>query len=65
VPRHITLGYGIHFCLGAPLARLEAAIALQALRRRWPTLRLEASCEPEWKANMAFRGLKSLLVRFA
>jgi cytochrome P450 len=62
--RHLTLGYGVHFCVGAPLARLEGAIALRALRQRWPGLRLEASYEPQWKPNMAFRGLKSLPVRF-
>lgn len=63
--RQLGLGYGIHFCLGAPVARLEAAIALDSLRRRWPGLRLAPGAEPEWKANMAFRGLKSLPVRCA
>jgi cytochrome P450 len=60
--RHLTFGYGIHFCLGAPLARLEGALALGALRRRWPELHLAPDYVPEWKANIAFRGLKSLPV---
>ena len=57
-PRQLTFGYGPHYCLGAPLARLEAAIAIQALRRRWPALRQASDDQPEFKANMAFRGLK-------
>ncbi len=47
--KHIALGYGIHFCLGAPLARLEAAIAVETLLRRLPNLRLavpSADLEP-------------------
>jgi cytochrome P450 len=63
--RSLSLGYGIHFCVGAVLGRLEAALALQALRQRWPALRLEPGVEPAWKANIAFRGLQALLVRFA
>jgi cytochrome P450 len=62
---HLAFGYGIHFCLGAPLARLEAALALEALRRRWPRLQLQAGFEPAWQANMAFRGMFSLPVRLA
>jgi cytochrome P450 len=63
--QHLAFGYGIHFCLGAPLARMEAALALGALRRRWPNLHLAPGFEAQWHQNMAFRGLRSLPVRMA
>ena len=59
---HIAFGFGIHFCLGAPLARLEAPIALRALIDRLPAMRL-ADAELEWVPNI-MRGLKSLRVTF-
>ena len=58
---HISFGAGIHFCLGAPLARLEMQIAFQTILRRMP--RLELLAEPEWKPTYIIRGLKSLPVR--
>jgi len=58
---HITFGAGIHFCLGAPLARLEMQIAFETILRRMP--RLELLREPEWKPTYIIRGLKSLPVR--
>jgi cytochrome P450 len=63
--QHLAFGYGIHFCLGAPLARLEAALALQALRQRWPQMHLPLGFEPAWYPNMAFRGLLALPVELA
>ncbi|MDJ0467023.1 cytochrome P450 [Streptomyces sp. H27-C3] len=57
---HVTLGAGIHYCLGAPLARLELATSFGELLRRAPGLRLAA--EPERKPNFVIRGLKELLV---
>jgi len=57
--KHIAFGYGIHFCLGAPLARLEMEIALPALLRRYPDLRL-ADPSVAWKDNFTLRGPKSL-----
>ncbi|KOG86334.1 cytochrome P450, partial [Streptomyces varsoviensis] len=57
---HLSLGAGIHYCLGAPLARLELAAVFGALLRRAPGLRLAA--EPEWKPNFVIRGLRELLV---
>jgi len=61
--RHISFGFGIHFCLGAPLARVEGQIALGALLRRAPGLTLD---EPtlEWRESSVLRGLKRLRVRF-
>ena len=61
--RHVAFGYGIHFCVGAPLARLEGQIAINTILRRLPGLRL-ANEIPVWLENMAFRGLKSLPVVF-
>jgi cytochrome P450 len=58
---HITFGAGIHFCLGAPLARLEMQIAFETILRQMP--RLELLAEPEWKPTYIIRGLKSLPVR--
>jgi len=61
--RHIGFGLGIHFCLGAPLARLEGQIAFTTLLRRFPQLRL-ATDTLEWQEHPTFRGLKSLPVAF-
>jgi cytochrome P450 len=59
--RHISFGYGIHFCLGAPLARVEGQIALGTLVRRAPQLAL-AEPTPEWRESSVLRGLKRLRV---
>jgi cytochrome P450 len=61
--KHIAFGAGAHFCLGAPLARLEAQITLRALRHRCPNLRLGAE-SPEYRNNFNLRGLQSLRVTF-
>lgn len=61
--RHLSFGLGIHFCLGAPLARLESEIAFSALLRRFPSLRLQTE-EVEWQSGIVFRGLKQLPVAF-
>ncbi|WP_030163685.1 cytochrome P450 [Spirillospora albida] len=57
---HITFGLGIHYCLGAPLARIELAESYGALLRAAPDLRLAG--EPRWKPGYVLRGLESLLV---
>jgi cytochrome P450 len=61
--RHVSFGAGIHFCLGAPLARLEAEVAFGSLLRRFPHLRLETDAV-EWRTNPALRGLVSLPVAY-
>ena len=58
---HLTFGGGVHYCLGAALARLEGQIALGTLVRRFPHLRL-AGDELEWRPNATLRGLKALPV---
>jgi cytochrome P450 len=60
---HIAFGGGVHYCLGAPLARLELQIAIGTLLRRMPHLRLEGS-EPEYRPAYVIRGLKALPVTF-
>jgi hypothetical protein len=60
--RHLAFGGGIHFCLGAPLARMEAAIAIPALLARLP--RLELAGPPVRRDTVTLRGLASLPVAF-
>ncbi|WP_447038349.1 cytochrome P450 [Streptomyces sp. DSM 118878] len=57
---HVSFSAGIHYCIGAPLARIELAASLAALLRRAPKLRLAA--EPDRKPNFVIRGLRELLV---
>jgi pimeloyl-[acyl-carrier protein] synthase len=61
--RHVAFGFGIHFCLGAPLARLEGQIALGTLLRRMPALALRTDA-PDWRESSTLRGLKALPVTF-
>jgi cytochrome P450 len=63
--RHLSFGMGAHYCLGAPLARLEAQIAITALLRQMPNLRLAAPYgEIRWKPGLVLRGVKALPVEF-
>ena len=62
--KHVAFGHGIHFCLGAPLARLEAPVAFHAMIERFPQLRLADGATPQWKENLILRGLQQLPVRF-
>ncbi len=63
--RHLSFGQGIHFCLGAPLARMEAQIAINTLLRRMPDLRLKVAPDSlRWRASMILRGLDTLPVLF-
>ncbi len=61
--RHIAFGWGIHFCLGAPLARVEGQIAINTLIQRLPALAL-ATDRPEFRQSLTLRGLASLPVTF-
>jgi cytochrome P450 PksS len=59
--RHLALGMGAHYCLGAPLARLEGRIALLSLVQRFPQLRLAVPAERlRWRSSLTVRGLKAL-----
>jgi len=62
--RHVSFGMGAHFCPGAPLARLEAQIAIGTLLRRLPNLRLDPDETIEWSSNNFFRGLQRLQLIF-
>jgi cytochrome P450 len=60
---HVAFGGGLHLCIGAPLARLEAQVALLTLFARFPNLRLaDAAAKPQWRSMPFFRGLKELPV---
>ncbi len=61
--RHIAFGWGIHFCLGAPLARVEGQIAIGTLVQRLPRLAL-ATDRPEYRQSLTLRGLTTLPVGF-
>ena len=58
--RHLGFGKGPHFCLGAPLARLEASVALSTVTARFPAARL--ADEPRYKSNLTLRGMAALEV---
>jgi pimeloyl-[acyl-carrier protein] synthase len=57
--QHLAFGAGIHYCVGAPLARVEAQIAINTLLRRFPTLALQEET-PTWRETAIIRGLTSL-----
>ena len=59
--RHLAFGFGIHYCLGAPLARLEGRIALQQLVNQFPHMRLAVAPDQlRWRTSIATRGLERL-----
>lgn len=60
---HLAFGHGVHHCLGAPLARLEAGIAIRSLLERAPGLALDGA-PGEWLPGMLIRGMRSLPVRW-
>jgi cytochrome P450 len=63
--RHLAFGMGVHYCLGAPLARLEGQIAINTLLRRVPDLRLAVPVDRlRWRPGLVLHGLKALPVTF-
>ncbi|MER5181755.1 cytochrome P450 [Streptomyces sp. NPDC002896] len=63
--QHLGYGHGIHYCLGAPLARLEGQTALATLLKRLPDLQLDADPDDlRWRGGLIMRGLRTLPVRF-
>lgn len=63
--RHLAFGQGVHYCLGAPLARLEGQIAISTLLRRLPELRLSTPAETlRWRPTFVVRGLEALPIDF-
>jgi cytochrome P450 len=61
---HLSFGHGIHFCLGAALARLEARVAIETFAARLPGLRIAAGQEIRFVPNVAFRGPVALEVEW-
>jgi cytochrome P450 PksS len=62
--RHLSFGQGIHYCLGAPLARLEAQVAINRLLARAPDLRLKRRPDSlRWRPGLILRGLEALPVK--
>lgn len=63
--RHIAFGGGIHYCVGAPLARMEGTIAVNALLKRLPNLQLNADAASlEWNSSILLHGMKAMPVRY-
>ncbi len=59
---HLSFGGGAHICIGAPLARMEAASFFSTFFQRFPTLRIAETGEPQWRALPFFRGLERFQV---
>ncbi len=63
--RHLSFGQGVHYCLGAPLARLEGQIAINTLLSRISDLRLAVPSQAlRWRRGLVLRGLEALPVAF-
>lgn len=61
--RHLAFGHGIHYCLGAPLARLEGQIAIRALLERFDDIALRPTPALRWRRKLVLYGVESLPVR--
>ncbi|MGE5639378.1 MAG: cytochrome P450 [Clostridia bacterium] len=64
-PPHLAFGFGIHLCLGFPLARLEGQVALPAVLARWRSIEVDESRPLEWIDSMVLRGMAALPLRVA
>jgi cytochrome P450 len=62
---HLAFGVGTHFCIGAPLSRLEAVVAIERLAERWDDFTLAADNRFEYEPSFVLRGLKELFVEFS
>jgi cytochrome P450 len=62
IMQHVAFGTGIHFCLGAPLAKLEVAVMVERLARRLPSVALVADQDFNYTPNTSFRALRRLMV---
>ena len=62
--RHLAFGHGIHFCIGAPLARLEARLALEAITTRFRTIRRIPDAPIRWMESSIVYGVKTLPITF-
>jgi cytochrome P450 len=63
---HLAFGHGVHYCLGAPLARLEAEVAFTGLLDRFDHIELAAAAENLfWRSGIVVRGLETLPVRIS
>jgi cytochrome P450 len=64
LPRHFAFGFGIHFCMGADLARLETQIAIRTLYKRLPNLRIRPGFVPQQVPGMVFRTWREIEMQF-
>lgn len=62
--KHLSFGYGIHYCLGFQLAKMEATVLLRQLSERFPSLRIAPGFVPEYQRSITFRVPKSVLVEW-
>ena len=62
--KHLAFGHGIHYCLGAPLARLEASIALRSMLERFSSIQLAPGAELQRIPSILIYGLRSLPITF-
>lgn len=62
LPQHLAFGQGLHFCMGAPLARLEVEVMLEQVAKRLPGMTVVPGQEPHYVPNTSFRALRKLMV---